>query len=408
MSSRIKYFVVTTSTCLTLFLLIGGVLGRSAPNSDDTLKHIGVFSDVVARIKTEYVEEPDMKSVTLGALNGMLEAIDPFASYLNADQYKEYLKNKDVKRADVGLLLSKKFGYVGVVGTVPNSPAAKAGFSTGDMIESIKGIATRDMPLAYASMLLQGDSGSTVEVSVVRVRHPEPQTVKLTRAMLTLPGIESKMLASQVGYINIDALSPANVKEVANAIQKLQHDGAQKLVVDVRSCAVGSPEDGISLANLFLGKGVITSLQGQRVPRQNFEADPAKAITSLPVAVLTNRGTADGAEIMAAALMENNRAQVVGERTYGDAAMRKPIGMDDGSAIILSVAKYYGPTNPKAIQDVGVTPGTLVQEADVQVEYDDNGEPLPQTPEQQQQEQKKRVEDDPVVKKALEVLGSKA
>ena len=174
MSSRTKYFVVSTSTCLTVLLLIGVVLGRGASNADDTLKHIGVFSDVVAKIKTDYVEEPDMKSVTLGALNGLLEAIDPFASYLNADQYKEYLKNKDLKRADTGLLLSKKFGYVGVVGAVPNSPAAKAGFSTGDMVESIKGVATRDMPLAYASMLLQGDVGSTVEISVVRVRHPEP------------------------------------------------------------------------------------------------------------------------------------------------------------------------------------------------------------------------------------------
>ena len=157
-------------------------MGRGASPADDTHKHIGVFSDVVSHIKSEYVEEPDMKSVTLGALNGLLEAIDPFASYLNAEQYHEYLKNKDVKRADVGLILSKKFGYVGVVGTIPGSPAAKAGFTTGDMIESISGVATRDMPLAYASMLLRGESGTTVELSVVRTRRPEPQTVKLTRA----------------------------------------------------------------------------------------------------------------------------------------------------------------------------------------------------------------------------------
>jgi len=383
------------------------VLGQGASSSDDTLKHIGVFSDVVAHIKSEYVEEPDMKSVTLGALNGLLEAIDPFASYLNADQYKEYLKNKDLKRADIGLVLSKKFGYVGVVGAVPNSPAAKAGFTTGDMIESIKGIATRDMPLAYATMLMQGEAGSAVELSVVRVRQPEPQTVKLTRASVVLPPIESKMLAGQVGYINIDALSPVLVKDVAAAITKLQKDGAQKLVVDVRNCFTGSPDDGIAMANLFLTKGHITYVQGQRVPRQNFDADPGKAITSLPAAVLTNRGTADAAEIMAAALMDNNRAQVVGERTYGDAAQRKAITMDDGSAIILSVAKYYSP-NGKAIQDTGVTPGTQAAEAEVQVDYDDNGEPIPLTPEQLQQQQKKKMEDDPVVKKALEVLGSKA
>jgi carboxyl-terminal processing protease len=401
MSSRLKYLVVSSSSFLTLMLLVGWGLSKGA-SQDDTFKHIGVFSDVVGHIKSEYVEEPDMKSVTLGALNGLLEAIDPFASYLNADQYREYLKNKDLKRADVGMILSKKSGYVGVVGVAPNSPAAKAGISTFDMIESIKGISTRDMPLAYASLLLQGEAGTTVDLSVVRVRRPEPQTIKLTRANLTPPPVESKMLADQVGYINIDALSPAHVKEVAAAVQKLQKDGAQKLLVDVRGCSTGSPEDGIALTNLFLNKGRITYMQGQKVPRQNFDADPSKAITTLPVAVLTNRGTADGAEVLAAAIQDNKRGKVVGERTYGDAAQRKAITMDDGGAIILSVAKYYSPDG-KAIQDTGVVPATVVAETEAQVEYDDNGEPLPPS-DQQQVEQKKTTEEDPVVKKALEVL----
>ncbi len=399
MSSRLKYFVVSSSTCLTLLLVVGSVLSKGA-SADDTLKHIGVFSDVVSHIKSEYVEEPDMKSVTLGALNGLLEAVDPFASYLNADQYRDYLKNKDAKRADVGLILSKKFGYVGVVGTVPGSPAAKAGLSTGDMIESIKGIGTRDMPLAYASLLLQGDPASTVDLSVVRVRRPDPQTVKLTRAALSLPPVDAHMLDNHVGYVNIDALSSAQVKEVAAAVDKLQKDGAQKLVIDVRSCAVGTPEEGIALANLFMKQGRITYLQGQRVPRQNFDADPAKAVTALPVAVLTNGGTAGAAEILAAAIQDNKRGQVVGEPTYGDAAMRKAITMDDGSAIILSVAKYYSPDG-KAIQDTRVTPANLVAEAQPQIDLDENGEPLPETA---QPAEKKKLEDDPVVKKALEVL----
>jgi carboxyl-terminal processing protease len=392
---------VSSSTFLTLLLLVGWGLSKGASSQDDTFKHIGVFTDVVQHIKSDYVEEPDMKSVTLGALNGLLEAVDPFASYLNPEQYRDYLKNKDAKRPDVGLILSKKSGYVGVVGVVPNSPAAKAGLSTFDMIESIKGISTRDMPLAYASMLLQGENGSTVDLSVVRVRRPEPQTMKLTRAVLSLPPVESKMLPDQVGYINVDALSGPLVKEVATAVQKLQKDGAQKLVLDVRGCSIGSPEDGIALANLFVNKGRITYLQGQRVPRQNFDADPAKAITTLPLAVLTNRGTASAAEILAAAVQDSKRGKVVGERTYGDAAQRKAITMDDGSAIILSVAKYYSPDG-KSIAD-GVTPATAVAEQEAQIDYDDNGEPII-TPEQAQTQQKKAVEDDPVVKKALEVL----
>jgi carboxyl-terminal processing protease len=384
-------------------MLLAGQFVTKAASADDTYKHIGVFSDVVARIKSEYVEEPDMKSVTLGALNGMLEAIDPFASYLNADQYKDYLKNKDAHRADIGLVLSKKFGFVGVVAAIPGSPAAKAGFSTNDMIETIGGVATRDMPLAYAYLLLQGEPGSTVEVTVFHVRKSEPISVKLTRAMVNLPAVETRMLPNAIGYINVDALSPALVKEVAASVQKLQADGAKKLMLDLRNCATGTPDDGIALANLFLNKGRITYLVGQKVARQNFEADPAKSITTLPMTVLTNRGTADAAEIAAAALMDNKRAQVVGERTYGDAAMRRALTMDDGGAIILSIAKYYSPEGGKAIQDVGVTPNSVVADTDASIEVDDNGEPLPEAPGAPQGQQKK-VEDDPIVKKALEIL----
>lgn len=404
MSSRIKYTVVSASACLTVLLLIGTVLGQGA-SQDDTYKHLGVFTDVVSRIKSEYVEEPDMKSVTLGALNGMLEAIDPFASYLNADQYKDYLKNRDVRRSDVGLILSKKFGYVAVVGVVPGSPASKAGFSTNDMIETIKGIATRDMPLAYANLLLQGDPGSSVELSVVRVQRPEPQTVKLVRANSVDLPVEDRLLAGQTGYLKPGVLTSATLRETAADIDKLQKQGAQKLILDLRNTAVGSPQDGMGLANLFLSKGRLTYLQGQRVPRQNFDADSSKTVTNLPLVVLTNRGTADGAEVAAAALQDNKRAQLVGERTYGDASLRRAITMDDGGAIILSVAKYYS-ADGKAIQDNGVTPGTLIAEAEPAPEVDDNGEPLT-APSQPPQQPQKKLEDDPVVKKALELPGGK-
>lgn len=402
MTTRIKFWVVSVSTCLAVMLAVGSVLGQGTDQSDN-YKQLGVFSDVVARIKSDYVEEPDMKSVTLGAMNGLLEAVDPFASYLSAEQYKDYLASKDTKRPDVGLVLSKKFGYMSVVGTVPDSPAAKAGFTMGDIIESIKGISTRDMPLAYASLLLEGASGSEVDLGVVRVRHPEPQTVKLTRAALVIPPLEGRMLPGQVGYLNVNALTSAQVAQAAAAIQKLQKDGAQKLVVDLRNCVLGSPEDGLAFANLFVSKGRLIYLKGQRVAQQNIDADPSKVITSLPLAVLVNHGTADGAEVAAAALGDNKRAELVGERTYGDAAVRKAITMEDGGAIILSVAKYYS-ADGKAIQDADVTPAYLVAEPEPPVDVDENGEPIPEAQEPPQPV-KKPLEDDPIVKKALQVLG---
>jgi carboxyl-terminal processing protease len=256
--------------------------------------------------------------------------------------------------------------------------------------------------------LLKGDAGSTVDLSVVRVQRPEPQSVKLTRAVLTLPAVEEQMVAGQqVAYIKPGALSAAKVKEAAAAIEKLQKQGAQKLIVDLRNTAVGEPEDGIAFANLFLSKGRITYLQGQKVARQNFDADPAKAITNLPVVVLVNRGTADAAEIAAAAIADNKRGELVGEPTYGEASLRKPITMEDGSAIILSVAKYYS-ADGKAIQDSRVTPKNQVVQPEPQVDFDENGEPLPEAQKDQQPAAPKKLEDDPMVKKALEILGTKA
>src|ERR1017187_7693922 len=293
MNSRTKWFVVIGSTCLTIMLLIGSMFGQSADQKNEVYKHLNVFSDVVAHIKNDYVEEPDMKAVTLGALNGMLDAVDPFASYLNADQYHDYLKNKDVKRPGVGIILTKKFGYgLAVLDSIPGSPAAKAGLVTGDMIESIKGITTRDIPIEYARMMLEGGLGEAVDLSVVRVRRPEPTTITLNRTNIVLPPVESKMLDEKTGYINIDALSAALVNDTSTAIQQLQKKRAQQLVVDVRDCGTGSPEDGIALANLFMDKGHINHLTGQRYPQKVFNADPAKAVTTLPVAVLTNGGTA--------------------------------------------------------------------------------------------------------------------
>ena len=259
--------------------------------------------------------------------------------------------------------------------------------------------------LAYANLLLQGDPGSSVELSVVRVQRPEPQTVKLVRANSVDLPVDDRLLGGQTGYLKPGALTSATLREIAADIDKLQKQGAQKLILDLRNTAVGSPQDGMGLANLFLSKGRLTYLQGQRVPRQNFDADSSKTVTNLPLVVLTNRGTADGAEVAAAALQDNKRAQLVGERTYGDASLRRAITMDDGGAIILSVAKYYS-ADGKAIQDNGVTPGTLVAEAEPAPEVDDNGEPLT-APSQPPQQPQKKLEDDPVVKKALELPGGK-
>jgi|SwirhisoilCB2_FD_contig_91_1560582_length_1674_multi_4_in_0_out_0_2 carboxyl-terminal processing protease len=383
MNSRAKFAVVTSSTLLVCLLLFGGVISRGASAEDQSTassniyRHLAVYSEVLSRIKSEYVEEPDMSSVTLGAMNGLLESIDPYASYLNATQYKEYLKNYDTYRGDLGMVLAKKYGYITIVSVIPGSPADKAGLNTGDFLESIKGIATRDMPLAYARLLLKGEPGTTIELSVLRHK-PEPQKITMTRAIVKLPPIESKLLPEQIGYIKIAALGEQQVKETATALADLQKQGAKRVILDLRYCATGDPDTGVELANLFLDKGLIVYAQGQKYPRKDFNAAEKKQVSTLPMVVLTNRGTASGAEVAAGALQADKRARVVGERTYGDASVRQPITMDDGSAIILSVAKYYTPEG-KSIQDNGITPNEQVVEAEAALgDSDDDAVSVPQ------------------------------
>jgi len=394
MNRPMRYIIVAVSTCLVALLLAGAATTKNA-SPEDTYRHLAVYTEVLSRIKSDYVEEPDMKNVTLGALNGLLESIDPYASYLNADQYKEYLKEKGQRKADVGLVVARKFGYIGIVDAIPGSPADSAGLTTADVLESINGVSTRDMPLAFGEMLLQGAPGSTVELGVLRFRKPEPQKITLTREMIHYPAVKSKMAQDNVGVITVSSLTDGEVQQVAKQEQGLEKQGARRLVLDLRHCSTGGPEQGIALANLFLDKGLITYSEGQKVARRDFDASPAAAITHLPLAVIVDRGTADGAEVAASALLDNKRAEVVGERTYGDAAVQKDITMDDGSAVILAVAKYYSPAG-KSIQDNGVTPSVPQLESDGADSDDDGGAGI--TP------KARPSAEDPLLNKAIEVV----
>ena len=407
MSTKLKVTVIASSLAILLFTLAGGFVNVRASSNDGAYRQLSVYSEVLSRIRLEYVEEPNIPGVTEGALHGLLESLDANSSYLSPEEYKHYKTMKSGGKADIGADVSKRFGYAAVVAVIPGGPADKAGVENTDIIESIEGKSTHDMSLAEIRSLLSGDVGSTITVAVVRPRRAEPQKIVITRDLVTIPPVSDKVLADNVGYIKIDSFPEGKSQEVAAKIRDLQKQGAKKIVLDLRNCAGGEESEGIATANLFLDHGTITYLQGQKYPRQAFNADATKDITKLPVAILVNRGTAGPAEIVAAAILENARGDVVGDKTFGDGSVQKLIEMPDNSALILSVAKYYSPSG-KAIQDAAVTPNILV--ADSTVEDDgglpDEDEPAAapgDTPADKKDEKPKNLPDDQL-NKALETL----
>jgi carboxyl-terminal processing protease len=400
MSMKIKAAVLLSSFAVLLFVVVGNYGGVHASSNDGSYRQMQVYSEVLSRVQNEYVVDPDIPKVTDGALHGLMESLDANSSYLSPDAYKTFKAHKIEGKGEIGATISKRFGYADVVSVLPGSPAEKAGIEDTDIFESIEGQSTRDMSLPEIREALSGPPGSTVNVSVVRARRAEPQKMAIARELVSIPPVSDKMMEDNVGYIKVDALTKGKTQEIAARIKSLEKQGAKKLVLDLRNTSDGEENEGIATANLFLNHGTITYLQGQKFPREAFNADPAKAITALPLAVLVNKGTAGAAEIVAAAILENARGDIVGDKTFGDGSVQKTIDLPDGGALILSVAKYYSPSG-KAIQDAAVTPNVMVADDTDNIITDDDGEE-PATTEEPEAKPKNAPDDQ--LNKAIEVL----
>ncbi len=399
MSKKVKAVILTVSIALVLFTIAGG-LGVRAASNDGAYRQLGVYSEVLSRIRSEYVEEPNIPQVTDGALHGLLESLDPNSSYLSPAEYKQYRARKSDGKGQIGAAISKRFGYAAVISVIPGGPADKAGIENGDIFEAIEGRTTREMSLAEIDGLLTGEPGSNVNVSVVRARRAEPQKVTITRNVVRIPDVSEKSLEDGIIYIKVDAFNKGKAQEIANRLKTDQQKGAKKIILDLRDCAEGDMHEGIATANLFLTHGVITYLQGQRYPRETFNADMNKSMTGLPLVVMVNRGTAGPAEVVAAAILENARGDVLGDKTFGVGSVQKVIEIPDGSALILSVAKYYTPGG-KAIQDAAITPNIMVADNNddfVLPDEEDN------SAEAEPGKKQRNMQNDEQLKRAIEVL----
>ncbi len=334
---------------------------------DGAYRQMNVYRQVLSRIQSDYVTEPNMTDVTTGALHGLLESLDADSSYLTPTEYKIYKDRPTSGVAQVGIAVSKRFGYATVVDVAPGSPADREHVTDGDVIEAIGDHSTRELSLAVIRLMLEGKPGSTLNLTVVRPRKADPDKLALVRTVVTAPGLSEQQYENgSIVYLKPGVLSKARVDEIAS---KLKGAKARKILLDLRDVSNGEPEEGIRLANFFVNQGTLAMLEGQKYPKQTFTADPSKALTSAPLVVLVNRGTYGAAELTAAAIEGAKRGDVVGERTFGGGSVQKTMDLPDGAALMLTVAKYEGPDGKK-IQDEAVTPTVQVSQANADEDED--------------------------------------
>ena len=391
MSSLTKKILVFVSAVIFAYVTAGYVLGKSQDNS--AFRALTVYSEVMNYIQRDYVDAPNIKLVTNGSLHGLLDSLDPESSYLSPLEYTDYKEKTASKpKAEAGMAVTKRFGYIGIVSVLPDSPAEKAGLHFGDILEKIAGFSTSQMAIEQAQVLLSGEPGTVVKLSVIRRGKQEPQAMDITLGKLSPPKLVEDKLQGDIAYLRVPELPNGESKQIRDDLVQFNKQGAHKLILDLRDCAIGDDSEGIATAQLFLSSGTIATLKGQTVATVVSSADSSKVVWTQPVTVLIGNSTSGAAEILAAAIADNKRGDTVGDRTYGNASIQKLIPMDDGSALILTTATYYTPGNKEIPLD-GVTPIDPVLPVPSNVADDANYPPAPSS-----------SADDPVVKKAIDVL----
>ncbi len=410
MPKSVKLILLSLSVVLVLGVFLGvNARGVSAAGSDTqqgAYKQIDVYGEVLQHIQTDYVEDPNMATVTNGALRGLLESLDADSSYLSPADYKTYKAGKGGK-AQVGINVSKRFGYAVVVSVVPGSPADKANLTDGDIIEAIGTQDTRDISLAMIGQLLEGAPGSELTIAVVRPSKATPDKISLTRALVSQPSVQDTLFENgTILELHPSILDREHVNQLEAKLKSAEKSGNEKKVIlDLRDVSAGEVEEGVRLANFFLKSGTIATLEGQRFPKQTFTADASKAVDpTVSMVVLVNRGTAGPAEVAAAALEDNKRGQVVGEKTFGEGGQQKTFDLPDGGAVILTVAKYASPSG-KTFQSEGIVPdvpvASNVEEAAADEPTAEGTHPAPAP-------KRSTVQPDDQLNKALEILKGKA
>ncbi len=356
MTSRSRFALSLASTAFVLYLASGPLMRKALGDTGYT--QLSIFHEVVSMIRETYVDPVNMDRTLEAAEAGLLEALDGDSGYLDATEFKALQSGKRAA-ADTGIVLGRRFGFLTVVATRPASPARKAGIKAGDFIKFIDGKHTHNITVVKGERLLAGDPGTPVKIAIFKSGTEATETA-LVREMPAAGLPVARLLEGGVGYLAVSDLGDSALTSVRSSLADLLAQGASSLVLDLRSSASGPLGNAAPLAELFIKGGVVAKLTSRNAAEQTLVAKETTRPFAGPLALLVDRGTAGASEIAAGCLLDSGRATLFGENTFGRAGIQKPIPLDSGGGLLLTVSRYLTPKG-QPINGKGLTPKTLVR-----------------------------------------------
>ncbi len=318
-----------------------------------------LFTEVFGRIKKDYVEDVSDKKLLEDAIKGMLSGLDPHSAYLNIEQYKELKEGTTGQFGGLGIEVTMEDGFVKVVSPIDDTPAKKAGMKAGDLVVRLNEKPVKGMTLGEAVKIMRGEPGSDLLLTVIREGEAAPLKITITRAIIKVKSVKSKMLEKDFGYIRISSFQSPTGQAIIKAaadLKKENKDSLKGLVLDLRNNPGGVLNAAVEVSDAFLEEGLIVYTEGRiKNSEMRFNAAPGDVVDGVPIIVLINAGSASASEIVAGALQDHKRAIIMGEKSFGKGSVQTILPTGDKAAIKLTTARYYTPSG-RSIQAEGIEP----------------------------------------------------
>ena len=347
---------------LSIILLIFSKISFAA-NDENIYDKIDLFGEVLNKINKEYVDDVNHSDVMDAAINGVLQSLDPYSAYMSPETFKEMETETSGKFGGLGIEVGMEFGVVKIITPMDNSPAEREGVKAGDYIVKINGIQVQGKTLSEAVELMRGPVGSKLEITIRRKGVKKALVFEITREIIEVKSVKSKIIDDSVGYIRLTAFNENSSKQVKQRIKKFKKNKIKKYVLDLRNNPGGLLSQAVKISDFFLDDGEIVSTKSRKsFENKKYFANQGDIINGETLIVLINYGSASASEIVAGALKDHKRAIVIGENSYGKGSVQSIIPLKNKGAIRLTISKYYLPSG-KSISGTGITPDIEVEES---------------------------------------------